>query len=265
MLILGYILCFGMGVTLGLIGAGGSILIFPILVYFFFINPVLATSYSLIAVAITALIGSIQNYRTQSLNIKLGLIFSIPIILSTYLTRRYLLPFIPEQILLNNIIIFKDTFILFLFVFLMILASFIMLKSKVNSSEIIEIKNNKLLSNNLLVIAGVFIGLFTGLVGAGGGFLIIPALVVFFKLNMRIAIGTSLFIIFLKSAIGVIGDIQVGININYKLIILILLFTGVGVLLGSKLKQILDSEILKKIFGIIILIIAVIIVFIELS
>ena len=175
------------------------------------------------------------------------------------------MPFIPEQILLNNIIIYKDSFILFLFVFLMILASFIMLKSKVNSSEIIEIKNNKLLSNNLLVIAGVFIGLFTGLVGAGGGFLIIPALVVFFKLNMRIAIGTSLFIIFLKSAIGVIGDIQVGININYKLIILILLFTGVGVLLGSKFKQILDSEILKKIFGIIILIIAVIIVFIELS
>tara|TARA_B100000674_G_C37400282_1_gene715936 strand:- start:177 stop:599 length:423 start_codon:yes stop_codon:yes gene_type:complete len=140
-----------------------------------------------------------------------------------------------------------------------------MLKSKINSSEIIEIKNNKLLSNNLLVISGLFIGLFTGLVGAGGGFLIIPALVVFLKLNMRIAIGTSLFIIFLKSGIGIIGDIQVGININYNLMILIVLFTGVGVLLGSKLKQILDSEILKKIFGIIILIIAVIIVFIELS
>ena len=104
-----------------------------------------------------------------------------------------------------------------------------------------------------------------GLVGAGGGFLIIPALVVFLKLNMKIAVGTSLFIIFLKSTIGIIGDIQVGIKFDYNLIFLVILFTSVGVLLGSKLNKIIGSEVLKKTFGIIVLIIAIIIILIELS
>ena len=177
MLILGCILCFIMGATLGLIGAGGSILIFPILVYIFTINPVLATSYSLIVVGATALIGSIQNYRMQTLNIKVGLIFATPIILSTYLTRRYLMPFIPEQIEFNNYIIFKDLFILFLFVFLMFLAGILMLKSKDKSKIIIKDTKYKFLFNNLTILLGIFIGLFTGLLGAGGGFLIIPMLV----------------------------------------------------------------------------------------
>ena len=224
-------------------------LIFPILVYFFTINPVLATSYSLIIVGITALIGSIQNYRSQTLDIKVGLIFSIPIILSTYLTRRYLMPFIPEQITFNNYIIEKDLFILILFVLLMFLASFLMLKSKITTNVVIENAKYKFLFNNLTIPLGIFIGLFTGLVGAGGGFLIIPALVIFLKLNMIVAVGTSLLIIFLKSVIGVLGDILSGIVFDYSLIFIIIVCTGTGIVLGVKLNKRLDS-IIKNLFGI---------------
>jgi len=249
MISIGFFLCFIMGVTLGTLGAGGSILILPILIYFFSINPVLATSYSLIIVGITALIGSIQNLISKNIDMKTALKFSVSAIFMTYITRRYILPIIPDSIYLFNKPLSKDLFILILFSLLMAFAGYLMIKPK-NKKKINHIHfYNKYLINFFILVEGAVVGFLTGLVGAGGGFLIIPALVIFLNLNMKIAVGTSLLIILLKSLIGVIGDLQYGVSLNTNLLFSVVFFTSIGILLGSYFKQKLNAEKLKVAFG----------------
>jgi uncharacterized membrane protein YfcA len=249
MIFTGYFLSFIMGITLGVLGAGGSILILPILVYFFSINPVLATSYSLIIVGITALIGSIKYLISKNVDIKTALKFSISAIIMTYVTRRYFLPIIPDPIYFVDKQLSKDLFILILFSLLMGLAGYLMIKSK-NKKKILNINlSSKFLLNLLILLEGTVVGFLTGLVGAGGGFLIIPALVIFLNLNMKVAVGTSLLIIVLKSLIGVTGDLQHGVSLNFNLLFSIIIMTSVGILLGSYLNKKLDANKLKVIFG----------------
>ena len=248
MLVTGYILSILMGAVLGSLGAGGSILILPILVYFIGINPILATSYSLIIVGLTALIGSFNYVRNKQINFSIALIFAIPSLITVYLTRRYFLPTLPDNLSLFNIIINKDLFIMILFSVLMILAAFFMIRSK-------EIKNKNniskphLISNIIIIIEGIAVGFFTGIIGAGGGFLIIPALVLLSGLDMKTAIGSSLFIIFIKSLFGFIGDHQSNVTIDYNILLGIMSFTIIGLFLGVGVSKKMNSYILKKTFG----------------
>ena len=240
-----------MGSVLSLLGAGGSILTMPVLVYLFSIPAVEATSYSLLIVGLTALLGSIGYFRQGTIDIKTAIIFGIPSILGVLLARYYLLPSIPNEFKLG-VLLTKDFVIMFVFSVLMILAALMMMKKNQKKSHTQDIPKNKFF---LVVLEGLVVGGVTGFVGAGGGFLIIPALVLLAGLEMKIAVGTSLIIIALKSIIGFGGDLIGGFQTDWILVFYIMSATLVGVLVGNFLSQKFTGEQLKKYFGIMVLVI----------
>jgi len=243
---------FIMGSVLSLLGAGGSILTMPVLVYLFSIPAVEATSYSLLLVGLTALLGSIGYFRQGTIDIKTAIIFGIPSILGVLLARHYLLPAIPSEFKLG-ILITKDFVIMFVFSVLMILAALMMMKkNNPKKDDNQDVPKNKFA---LVMLEGLVVGGVTGFVGAGGGFLIIPALVLLAGLEMKIAVGTSLIIIALKSIIGFGGDLVGGFQTDWIFVFYVMIATLVGVLVGNFLSRKFTGEQLKKYFGIMVLVI----------
>ena len=241
-----------MGSVLSLLGAGGSILTMPVLVYLFSIPAVEATSYSLLLVGLTALLGSIGYFRQGTIDIKTAIIFGIPSILGVLLARHYLLPAIPSEFKLG-ILITKDFVIMFVFSVLMILAALMMMKkNNLKKDDNQDVPKNKFA---LVMLEGLVVGGVTGFVGAGGGFLIIPALVLLAGLEMKIAVGTSLIIIALKSIIGFGGDLIGGFQTDWIFVFYVMSATLVGVLVGNFLSRKFTGEQLKKYFGIMVLVI----------
>ncbi len=212
--IIGYLASALIGISLGLIGGGGSILTVPVLVYLFHIPPVEATAYSLFIVGITSLVGSYPKYTKGLVNIKTALIFGGPSILAVFLTRKFLVPSIPDELFtFNSIVVTKSILMMLLFAVLMVFASISMIRDgKTNQNT------TKNMNYTMILVEGSIVGVLTGLVGAGGGFLIIPALVLFTGLPMKEAIGTSLIIIAAKSLIGFTGDLG-HFNMNWQLLI----------------------------------------------
>ena len=250
--IIGYISAIIIGIILSLIGSGGSILTIPVLVYIFTIEPILATTYSLFIVGITAFFGAIKNIKKSNIDFKIGIIFTLPSLLSIYFTRRFILSSLPEKINITNNFYYKiDELILIFLAFIMVLAAVSMITNRNNN--IIK----KEINYFIIVIEGLVIGLVTGLVGAGGGFLIIPMLVLFGGLSMKKAIGTSLMIISLKSLIGIIGDFQLSLNIDWPFLLSFSCFSLFGMFIGLYISRFMSGEKLKKIFGYFILSIAV--------
>lgn len=248
MIILGYLLAILVGVSLGLIGSGGSILTVPILVYIMGINPVLATAYSLFIVGSTSLIGGIQNLKNKNADVKTVLIFGLPSIFAVYLTRAYLLPAIPEDLwTFTSFTLTKNVALMLLFALVMIASSLSMiLPSQETKSSKREIQRY----NYLLILAeGLLVGVLTGLVGAGGGFLIIPALVLLAGMPMKRAVGTSLLIIAAKSLLGFLGDLQANLNIDWKVLMIFTFFSIIGILIGILLSKKINGEKLKSSFG----------------
>lgn len=333
MLIAGYIAAVVIGFTLGLIGGGGSILTVPVLVYLLHINPVLATAYSLFVVGISSTVGAFNYMRKGLLNYKTAIIFAVPSFIAVFLTRRFLVPAIPDELfsigkldittellfivvlivamlmvalvslnriyqgdkkhvkafllvtpaaimvflvrqfliprIPDNLIVIgdfhlsKDMGIMLFFALIMLLSGFSMIrKEKIKE----DTKEDKGLSFNypLIVVEGAVIGTITGIVGAGGGFLIIPALVLLAGLPMKMAIGTSLLIIAVKSLAGFLGDLS-NQSIDW---IFLLSFTGlaiIGIFIGTYVSKFIDSQKLKKAFGWFVLIMSIYIILKELS
>ncbi len=246
--ILGYALAVLVGVSLGLIGSGGSILTVPILVYIMGVNPVLATAYSLFIVGSTALVGGLQSAFQKRVDFKTVLIFGIPSIAAVYATRMWLVPFIPNELFsIGSLVITKSIALMLLFAVIMVLASVSMIRPG-NKKEIDE---NVPMSYNypMILLEGIVVGVLTGLVGAGGGFLIIPALVLLARMPMKLAVGTSLFIIALKSLIGFIGDLQGNQVIDWKLLGAFTAFAVAGIFAGILLSKKIPGQKLKKGFG----------------
>lgn len=248
--IFGYIAALIIGLSLGLIGGGGSILTVPALVYLMGISPVMATAYSLFIVGITSLAGSWSFYIRGLVHLKTAFIFGLPSVIMVFVTRIYVVPALPEKIMsIADLIITKDIFLMVIFALLMVFASYSMIRSgrKPDLPEDAPMEKKKFNYAGIL-IEGTVVGLLTGLVGAGGGFLIIPALVLFSRLNMKMAVGTSLIIIAAKSLIGFLGDV-----VNYEMDWAFLMgFTTVsvfGILLGSILSKKISGEKLKNAFG----------------
>lgn len=258
--ILGYFGALLIGVVLGLMGGGGSILAVPILVYLMGINPVLSTAYSLFIVGTTAAVGAVNNLRKGFVCIKTAVVFAIPSLIAVYLTRRFLVPAMPDVLFdSSGIVISKEMGLMVFFALIMLLAAFSMIRNQATASEEEEVWEAKF--NYLFVILeGTIVGVLTGIVGAGGGFLIIPALVLLVGLPMKLAVGTSLIIVAVKSLIGFVGDIQAGQAIDW---VFLLGFTGltiVGVLIGGYLSNFISGEKLKKSFGWFVLSMAIFIV-----
>ena len=249
--ILAYFFAAVIGISLGLIGAGGSILTVPVLVYLASVEPVLATAYSLFLVGSTALVGAFQNAFKKLVDFKTAILFGVPSILAVYLTRAFIMPRIPSEIVLSDwFAVSKGVFLLLLFAILMVATSISMIRGNNKKSELekIEIEPKKQ-HFALVLLEGIGVGVLTGLVGAGGGFLIIPALVLLAGLEMKLAIGTSLFIIAMKSLIGFTGDIQTGSPIDWSFLLLFTSFSVAGIFIGSWLSRFVDGQRLKKGFG----------------
>ncbi len=243
---LGYVASLLIGVSLGLIGGGGSILTVPVLVYLFHINPVLSTSYSLFVVGSTSLVGAINNYRKDSLRIKVALLFGLSSVTTVFITRKFIMPFIPENLLtIGKLTITHSMATLVLFAILMVIAANAMIRNG-NKTEA-PVKESK---TNLpvLLLYGVSVGLATGLLGAGGGFLLIPTLVLFVGLRMKEAVGTSLLIIALNSLIGFTGDIG-HFKIDWTFLATITIIAIAGIIVGGLFSKKVKGDKLKKIFG----------------
>ena len=241
---LGYFASLFIGLLLGLLGGGGSILSIPILVYFFHVDAVLATAYSLFIVGATSLVGAIPKYRDQLVNLKTGFLFGIPSILAIFITRRWIVPAIPDIIFQNeSFVITKRLLLLGVFAILMIVASIPMIRGRRSSRNL-----SGALRIPVTILQGLLIGFLTGLVGAGGGFLIIPALVFLTRLRMKTAAGTSLFIIAINSLIGFAGDLLMR-NIDWPFLLTVTAIAIVGVHFGNVFSKRISNLTLRKSFG----------------
>lgn len=255
-----YFLAILVGISLGLIGGGGSILTVPILVYFLHIPTQLATSYSLCVVGVSSLIAVRKHVALGNIDYKASLWLGIPAVLCLVAARRFFLPMLPNILYQSHsILLTKDLFLLIVFAILMVFASISMIMSKSNTTN--TMYHTKL---SKLVWMGLSIGLVTGLLGAGGGFLIIPALVLWANLPMKKAIGTSLFIICLNTSIGFIFDMLHGLTLDYTILIVFTLFAIAGIFIGIEISKKVNGHILKPFFGWFILCVGVCIIIKEL-
>lgn len=258
--LLGYFGALIIGVVLGLIGGGGSILTVPVLVYLLAINPVTATAYSLFVVGASSLVGAFNNMKKKLVDFRTATVFSIPAFIAVYITRKYIVPAIPDHIFtLWGFDVTKNIGIMLFFAIIMVVASISMIKN--NRSEVIvptKVKYNY----PLIIIEGVVVGVLTGIVGAGGGFLIIPALVLLAKLPMKKAVATSLLIIAVKSLIGFIGDIET-MKIDWVFLLIFTALSIVGIFVGGYLNKFIDGKKLKTAFGWFVLVMGIYIIWKE--
>ncbi|MBX7180520.1 MAG: sulfite exporter TauE/SafE family protein [Bacteroidia bacterium] len=246
--IAGFLASIFIGITLGLIGGGGSILTVPVLVYLFGVEPVLATAYSLFIVGLTSAVGSLSYFRKNLVNVKTALVFGMPSIAAVFATRAYLVPAIPKEVMeIDGWVLSKNLLLMLLFAVLMIAASYSMIKKDPPSSGK-KSEGDQVFNYPLILIEGMIVGILTGLVGAGGGFLIIPALVILSKLPMKEAVGTSLVIIAAKSLIGFLGEGSETV-IDWVFLAKVSSFAIVGIVIGSYLSKNIDGSKLKPAFG----------------
>ncbi|KAA5824509.1 sulfite exporter TauE/SafE family protein [Algibacter amylolyticus] len=258
--ILGYIGALIVGLVLGLIGGGGSILTVPLLVYLLGYNPVIATAYSLFVVGTSSMVGTFQKHKKGLVDFKTGLAFSFPSFLAVYLTRRYLVPNIPETLFtVGDFSLTKGMGLMIFFAIIMIIASYSMIK-KDKTQEVLSVKQPYYKT----FIQGLTIGVVTGVIGAGGGFLYVPALVLWAKIPMKKAVGTSLIIVTINSLIGFIGDVQT-IDIEWTFLLVFTLISIVGIIIGVFLSKFISGKKLKTSFGYFVLIMAVYIIYKELK
>lgn len=250
-----------MGFTLGLLGGGGSILTVPILVYVLAVDPVLATAYSLFVVGSTSVIGGWRKHTQGLVEWKTGLVFAAPSLVAVFLTRYYLVPAIPEEIFtIGNFIFTKSIAIMTFFGIVMLFASLSMIRENKNGKNTEERPFNF----PIIILEGLVVGTITGLVGAGGGFLIVPALVLLVGLPIKKAVGTSLIIIAIKSLIGFLGDIGSGQEIEWGFLGLFTAFSAIGMFLGIYATKFISADGLKKAFGWFVLVMGLFIIYKEL-
>ena len=249
--ILGFALAALVGISLGLIGGGGSILTVPILVYVMGVSPILATSYSLFIVGSTSMVGAINNYRKGFVQIKTALLFGITSVTTVFITRKFIIPAIPKHILtIGKFELTENILTMVLFALLMLVASIAMIRNgnKKKVEQTTDIINPKKINLPKLMMYGIAVGLATGLLGAGGGFLLIPTLVLLIGLPMKEAVGTSLLIIALNSLIGFTGDLGHFI-MDWVFLAKITAIAVAGIFVGGYLSKKIDGAKLKKAFG----------------
>ncbi len=260
--IIGYTCALLIGIILGIIGGGGSILAVPVLAYLFHIDEKMATAYSLFIVGFSALVGGLKKHFNGYVDWKTAIIFGIPSIIGVSIVRKYIIPALPEILFSTGQFDFTRRMGMFgLFALLMFFAAISMLKDKKNRTK--ENKNQKKYNYPLIFTEGLIVGILTGFIGAGGGFLIIPALVLLANIEIKTAIGTSLIIIALKSLIGFfIGD-AFTMNIDWNFLLIFTTISFIGILIGSYFSNFINGKKLKKGFGYFIFVMAIFIFYME--
>lgn len=249
MILLGYLASIVIGISLGLIGGGGSILTVPVLVYLFKVEPMLATAYSLFIVGTSSLVGAFPKYKQGMINFKTALVFGTPSIIAVFATRKLIVPAIPDDVFsLGDFMVTKSILMMMMFAVLMVASSVSMIRDKKSKTE--EKEEEQKFNYPMIIIEGTVVGVLTGLVGAGGGFLIIPALVMLSKLPMKMAVGTSLLIISAKSIIGFTGDLtENAAKMDWELLGRVTALAIGGIFIGNWISKSIDGNKLKKGFG----------------
>ncbi len=245
--IAGYAASVLIGLSLGLIGGGGSILTVPILVYFFHIDPVLTTTYSLFVVGLTSSAGTISHYRKGNVNLNIALIFGVPSLIAVFSMRKWVMPSIAHHLMnIGNFELTKGVLLMLVFALLMLAASVSMIRKKDTNNKI---SRPGKISYTKLILQSLIVGIVTGFVGVGGGFLIIPSLVLFAGLPMKKAVGTSLLVMTISSLLGVLGDVSRHTSINYLFLFRFSAFAIAGIIAGSYLTKYIADTKLKPAFG----------------
>jgi uncharacterized membrane protein YfcA len=258
--IVGYLASLCIGIALGMLGGGGSILTVPVLVYLFQVSPLAATTYSLGVVGITSIAAAIKKFKEQQVHLKIAVLFGLPSSIAVFTVRRFVVPAIPERIHVGVYDMQSDKALMLLFAVVMLLASASMIR-KPSTAKVANVTlTNKALV--LLLLQGLAEGTLTGLVGAGGGFLIIPALVLISKLPMPMAVGTSLLIIGVKSFIGFAASIS-NTKFNTPLFLGVVAAAIIGMLLGIYWSKQVPAQRLKRAFGVFVLLMALLILYKE--
>lgn len=246
--VIGYISALVIGISLGLIGGGGSILALPVLAYLFLVDEKVATAYSLFIVGASALLGGVKQHFRGYVDWKTAVVFGIPAILGVSFVRHYVVPILPDILFYIDGFAFTRRMGMFgLFALLMIPAGFAMLKQP--NEKRYNGKSFAGYNYKLILLEGLLVGATTGFIGAGGGFLIIPALVVLAGVEMKVAIGTSLVIIAFKSLLGFFLGDALTMNIDWSFLLIFTSISLVGTLIGSYLSYFIDAKKLKKGFA----------------
>lgn len=246
------------GVVLGALGGGGSILTVPVLVYIVGTPAVQATAYSLFVVGVTAAVGAVGHIRSGNVDLRTAALFAPPSLVAVFVTRRFLVPAIPDPVFhLGSLPVTRETLIMTLFALTMLVAAVSMIrgckrcvtagekKMDPESAEGADRHSNPL----FILIEGAVVGVITGIVGAGGGFLIIPALVLVGGLPMKRAVGTSLLIIAAKSLIGFSGDLGAATALDWGFLLPFTGFAVLGIIGGVFLARSIDGARLRPAFG----------------
>lgn len=243
-----------MGAILGVFGAGGSILTVPLLVFLFHFPPMKATHHSLLVVGVVSGFGVIMEiWKTKS---RAGTassgsiyLFAISVLAGMFLVRSIVLPALPGFIPVPGLgVISLESLVLFSFAIFMILASLSMLFLKISAEPAVSAGSLKKKAG--LVSTGVLIGGFTGFVGAGGGFLIVPALVFLARLPLADAIRSSLFVITLSSLWGFFISLRGSGAVPWGTLSLVIFAALMGMAFGLKARSAMDADKLKPLFGV---------------
>jgi uncharacterized membrane protein YfcA len=248
MIVLGYVCSVIIGLTLGVLGSGGSILTVPVLVYLMHYNPVVATGYSLFIVGLTSLSGALSYMRKNLVDYKTAVAFALPSFVSVYVIRRYVLSLIPTVVFrFQDFLLTKDVLIMLVFALLMVSAAFSMIRN--NKYTSVNERELEPFNYPIILIQGFAVGAMTGLVSVGGGFLIIPSLVLFARVPIKVAVGTSLVIIATNAFIGFLGDIPNQANIDWIFLFKFCAFSIIGIIIGSNFAKHIPAPRLKPLFG----------------
>ena len=262
--ILGYTISVIIGISLGLVGGGGSILTLPVLVYLFHIPPVTATAYSLFIIGFTSLAGAYPKYKQGLINVRMAIMFGLPSIAAVVFTRKVIVPAIPDILFsAENFALSKSLLLMLVLAFLMIGASISLIRGN-SADPTVTIPHRS--NNPAIILKGFFTGILTGLVGAGGGFLIIPAMIILGRLPIKMAVGTSLAIIAASSLVGFLGDISGNAaGIDWKILLVITALAILGIFIGNRLSLRINGASLRKFFGWFVLLMGIYIVINELA
>jgi hypothetical protein len=260
--IVGYISALAIGVSLGLIGGGGSILAVPVLAYLFSVNEKVATAYSLFIVGTSALVGGIKQHFKGYVDWRTAIVFGLPAIVGVTAVRHYVVPAMPDILFTTGDFEFTRRMAMFgLFAVLMVPAAFSMLKERKESPQ--DASKKVRYKYSLILVEGLVIGAITGMIGAGGGFLIIPALVLLANVEMKVAVGTSLIIIAFKSLMGFFLGDALTMEIDWPFLAKFTGLSFIGIFIGSYLSNFVASKKLKKGFGYFIFVMAAFIFYME--
>ncbi|RAJ02446.1 hypothetical protein LX64_03461 [Chitinophaga skermanii] len=258
MFIVGIIAAFFIGISLGMIGGGGAILTMPVLVYLLGIPPMLATTYSLFIVGVSSAVGAVLHKPQLRTNGRVIMLFGGVSMFVVFLVRKFLVPHIPTILFSNEHITISSAHVtMLLFAALMCVAGIAMLRDRAEKPA-----HTTKHSNSLLIIYGIATGLITGLLGAGGGFILMPALVLIIGMPIQQALGTSLFLIALNTLTGFVIDIT-HIDLHWTFLFFLTAIAFAGMLAGWKWGKRVPAAQLKMLFGFFLVAVAAFIFLIE--